>query len=134
MVGNAILDAESAEPAIGEVHPHLAAERALGADGEDVAEDEHSDEEDRIDRPTAGAGIVGHQLEPHPGEVENAVDLTDKVVGWHGRVEVERVKQLALVAVEPSHHRPPPPMIIIPSTRDHASRRRSTHFCNNIGQ
>jgi hypothetical protein len=44
VVGNAILDAQAAEPAISEVHLNFAAQSTLGPDREDVAEDEHPDE------------------------------------------------------------------------------------------
>ena len=39
MIGDLVFDAETAEPAIGEVEPDPAAQRAFRADGEHVADD-----------------------------------------------------------------------------------------------
>ena len=43
VIGDLVLDAEAAEPAIGEVQLNLPAERAFRADREHIAEDEHPD-------------------------------------------------------------------------------------------
>ncbi len=50
VIGDLVLDAEAAEPAIGEVHLNLPAECALRADREHIPEDEHPDHQLRIDR------------------------------------------------------------------------------------
>ena len=49
VIGDLVLDAEAAEPAIGEVQLDLAAECAFRADREHIAEDEHPDHQLRID-------------------------------------------------------------------------------------
>src|SRR3954469_19905598 len=41
MIGDLVLDAEATEPAIGEIEPDLAAQRAFRANGEYVPDDEH---------------------------------------------------------------------------------------------
>ncbi len=58
MIGDPVLDAEATEPAIGEVELDLAAQRAFRADGEHLADDQHSDHQHRIDRGTADRRIV----------------------------------------------------------------------------
>jgi hypothetical protein len=49
VIGDLISDAEAAESAIGEIKMHLAAQRALRADRENVAKGEHPDHKLRID-------------------------------------------------------------------------------------
>jgi hypothetical protein len=58
MIGDISLDAEAAEPAIGEVELDLTAQRAFRADGEHIADDEHPDHQHRIDRGAADRRIV----------------------------------------------------------------------------
>jgi hypothetical protein len=53
VVGHLVLDAEPAEPALGQVDLDLTHELAFGADSEDVAEDEHSQREFGVDRGAA---------------------------------------------------------------------------------
>ena len=108
VVGDLVLDAELAEPAVCEVHLHLTAKRPLRADGEHVTDDEHPDHEHRIDRGAADRGIVGRQLGVHPRQIENGVDLAHQMISRNGIVEVELVEQLALIALQPPHHGKPP--------------------------
>ena len=68
MVGDLGLDAQTAEPAIGQVHLHLAAQRPFRADREHVADEEHPDHEHRIDRRTAHPRVKGPQLGVDPGQ------------------------------------------------------------------
>ena len=74
VIGNLVLDAETAEPAVGEVELHFAAERAFRADREHVADDEHPDHQFRIDRGPAGVRIVRREFVAQPGEVQNRRD------------------------------------------------------------
>ena len=133
VVGNAILDAQAAEPAISEVHLNFAAQRTLGPYRENVAEDEHPNEQDGIYRRAARNRVVGRQLLAHPGEIQHAVDLAHQMVGRNDLVEVERIEELPLARVAPPHHRPSPSMITL-MRRNHASRPTSTEFCNKIRQ
>jgi hypothetical protein len=59
MIRDLVLDAQATEPAIGQVHLHLAAQQPLRADGKHVADDEHPDHEHRIDRRPAKMRVVG---------------------------------------------------------------------------
>ena len=108
MIRDLVLDAQAAEPAIRQVHLHLAAQQPLRADGEHVAEDEHPDHEHRIDRRPAEVGVVGRQLGVHPGQVQHGSDLAHAVIVRHDLIEAERIEQLPLIPVEPPHHRQPP--------------------------
>ena len=105
----------------------------MPADDEDVADDEHPDHEHRIDRGSANCGIMRRQLAVDPGQVENGRDLAHEMVVRHRRIEIERIEQLALVSIVPTHHGPPPPTFTL-RRRNHCSRRPITDFCNKIGQ
>jgi hypothetical protein len=50
MIRDLVLDAQAAEPAIGQVHLRFAAQQPLRADGKHVTNDEHPDHEHRINR------------------------------------------------------------------------------------
>ena len=52
--------------------------------------------------------VVGRKLLVHPTQIENTLDLSDQVIWWHHLVEVKRIKELALSAFPPPHHRPLP--------------------------
>jgi len=113
VIGNPVLDAEAAKPAVSEVHLHLAAQRALRADREHVTEDEHPDHQLRINRRPAGVGIVRRQLGAHPREIENRRDPPDLMIVRHHRLQVERIEQLALFTLPPPHHRTAPSMAAV---------------------
>ncbi len=49
MIRDSILDAELAEPAIGEVHLHFTIDQPLRADRKDIPHDQHPDHQFRID-------------------------------------------------------------------------------------
>ena len=78
--------------AVGEVHLHLAAQGPLRADREYVTGDEHPDHEHRINRRTAGVGIVRRQCGVNPRQVENGRYLAHQMIGWHRCVEIKRIK------------------------------------------
>jgi hypothetical protein len=73
-----------------------------------IAEDEHPDHERRIDRRTAEVGVVGCQRGAHPGQIQHGSDLASSVLSRNSFIKAERIEQLPLVTVEPSHHRSPP--------------------------
>jgi len=54
--------------------------------------------------------VVRRQFGVHPGQVQHRRDLADAVVVRHHLVEAEGIEQLALVPVEPPHHRSPSPL------------------------
>lgn len=133
MIGDAVFEREAAEPAIGKVHQHFAAMRAFRADREHAAENEHAQDQHRIDRRAAGVGVVGSEIASNPRQIEHAIDGANLMIGGHRRIEIESVEQLPLIAFEPPHHRQPPGDNH-PGTRNHCSFRGSTEFCNKIGR
>ena len=89
MIGDLVLDAEATEPAIGEIEPDLAAQRAFRANGEHVADDEHPNHQQRIDRGAADQRIMRRQRGAHPGQVQNHCNLADKMIVRHDLLKIE---------------------------------------------
>ena len=105
MIGDLVLDAEPAKPSVGQIDLHLSANPPLRADRKHVADDQHPDHQHRIDRGSAGVRVVRRKLLVHPTEIEHRVDLADQMIRRHHLVEIERIKELALSILPPSHHR-----------------------------
>jgi hypothetical protein len=53
------------------------------------------------------------------------------VIVRHHPFKAERIKQLCLILLQPTHHSPFPPLTASTSG-NHCSRQPSTHFCNKI--
>ena len=62
MVGHVAIEAEPAEPAIGQVQMNLLAQPPLGADAEAVADDQHPDHQLGINRGPADLAVEGAQV------------------------------------------------------------------------
>src|SRR5271168_192306 len=108
MVGYPVLDAKLAKPPVGQIDLHLGAQPPLRADRKRVAHNQHPDHQHRIDRRPTCVRIVRRKLPVHPIKIENAVDLSHQMIRRHNLVEIERVEELTLSALSPSHHRPLP--------------------------
>ena len=105
VIRDPVLDAQAAEPAVGQVHLHLAADRPLRADREHIAKDEHPKHKYRIDRRTAHRGVMRREFSVDPGEIQNRGDLSDAVIDRNDIIEAERIKKLPPVLLKPPHHR-----------------------------
>jgi len=106
VIRHLVLDAQAAEPAVGEVHLDLAIKCPLRR--KHVPDNEHPDHEHRIDRRTPDRGIVRRKLGMHPRQVQNRIDLAHEMIGWNNVIEMELVEQLALITLQPPHHAQPP--------------------------
>ena len=104
MIGNLILQAEAAEPAIRQVQMHFLAQPPLGSDAEAVADDQHPHHQLGIDRGTAGVAIEGGEVFAQFVEVEKSINAAQQMVGWNVIVEVEGIKQSLLTARLRTHH------------------------------
>ena len=107
MIRDLILDTEPTKETVGEIDLNLGANAPLRTDGEDIAENEHSDHQDRIDRRSTGVGVIGRQLLVHPAQIEHRIDPANQMVRRNNLVEVELVEQLPLPILSPPHHRRP---------------------------
>src|SRR5258706_1397645 len=67
-----------------------------------------------------------------PRQIEHRCNRTHLVIVRHHLFKAERIKQLSLVLLQPTHHSPFPPLTASTSG-NHCSRKPSTDFCNKIG-
>ena len=125
MVGYPILNAELAKPTVCQIDLHLRAQPPFRAYRKHVSHNQHPDHQHRIDRRPACVRVAGRKLLVHPIKIGNAVDLPDQMIRRHPLVEIERVEELTLSALSPSHHATAPANRS-PDPRNHGSTAVST--------
>src|ERR1051326_159698 len=64
MIGHLAVEPEPTKPALGQVEVHLLAQPPLRADAEAIADDQHPNQQLRIDRGPAHLTVEGRQLPP----------------------------------------------------------------------
>ena len=106
MIGNLGVEPQSAEPAIGQIEIDLLAQPTLGTNAEAVADDEHPDHQLRINRGPPHVAIVGPQMRPNLGQVDETVDLAQQVIVRDAPLQTEAVEQRLLHHPPFAHHRP----------------------------
>ena len=74
MIGHPILDPEAAEPAVGQIDLHLGTKLPFRANGEDIANDQHPDQQFRVDRGAARVTVIRTKLVTHPTEIRQSID------------------------------------------------------------
>src|SRR6476660_290939 len=75
---------------------------------------------------------MGRKLAIDPRQIEHRCNRTHLVIVRHHLFKAERIKQLSVVLLQPTHHGPFPPLTASTSG-NHCSRKPSTDFCNKIG-
>src|SRR5712672_2282888 len=75
---------------------------------------------------------MGRKLAIDPRQIEHRCNRTHLVIVRHHLFKAERIKQLPLIPLQPTHHGPFPPLTASTSG-NHCSRNPSTDFCNKIG-
>src|SRR5258705_939764 len=76
---------------------------------------------------------MGRKLAIDPRQIEHRCNRTHLVIVRHHLFKAERIKQLSLILLQPTHHGPFPPLTASTSG-NHCSRKPSTDFCNKIPQ
>ncbi len=109
MIGHVTLQAEPAEPPVGEVQVDLVAQPPLRSDAEAVAHDQHSDHQLGIDRGPARLAVEGPQLHAQAGQVYEPIDRSQQVIGRHVPFKTEAVEQRLLWRLPLTHHQPASP-------------------------
>jgi hypothetical protein len=104
MIGNPVLDAKLAKPPIRQIDPDLRAQPPLRADRKYVTYDQHPDHQFRIDRGAARVRVVRRKLPVHPTKIDDAINLTDQMVGWNYLIEIKGIEKLPLPNFPPPHH------------------------------
>ena len=74
MIGHGTLKPESAEPPVCEVQMHLIAQPPLRTDAEAIADQQHADDQFRIDRGPACLTVEGPQLLAQTRQIYEPVD------------------------------------------------------------
>ena len=99
------IEAEPAEPAVGEVQVHLLAQPPFGANAVAVADQQHPHEQFRINRWPAGRTVEWCQLAANTRQIDEAVDRPQQVRGRYVPLERELVEQSRLISLLETHHR-----------------------------
>src|SRR6476646_9975472 len=76
---------------------------------------------------------MGRKLAIDPRQIEHRCNRPHLVIVRHHLFKAERIKQLSLILLQPTHHGPFPPLTASTS-ENHCSRKPSTDFCNKICQ
>ncbi|PWC56069.1 hypothetical protein TSO221_03245 [Azospirillum sp. TSO22-1] len=132
VVRNVALQAEPAEPAVGEVQMHLLAQPALRADAAAVADKQHPDHQLRIDRGAPNRAVERLQMRTEAGQVDEAVDRAKQVVRRDMAFEAELIEQRLLHHRPLAHHRC---VLLLPGRIESALQTTgNTDFFNTIRQ
>src|ERR1700694_84925 len=75
---------------------------------------------------------MGRKLAIDPRQIEHSCNRAHLVIVRYHLFKAERIKQLPLIPLQPTHHGPLPPLTASTSG-NHCSQQPSTDFCNKIG-
>src|SRR5947207_12875245 len=104
MIGHLAVETEPAKPAIRQVEVHLFAQPPLRADSKAVADDQHANQQLRVDRWPTHLAVERRQFLPQPVEFDEAIDRPQEVLLWHMPFERKLVKQSLLLDSPLPHH------------------------------
>src|SRR6202789_3338371 len=110
VIGDPVLNAELAEPPVGQVDLDFSAQPALRAERKHIANDQHPDHQHRINRGPTRVRVIRRQFFVHPTQIEKTVDLPHQMIGRNHLVEIKQIEKLSLSFFPPPHHAPLPPM------------------------
>jgi hypothetical protein len=88
---------------------NLLAQPPLGSDAEAVADQQHPDQQLRVDRGTTRRAVKRSQIPPHLRQVDEPVDRPQQVILRHMPLDRKLVEQRRLVDLPLAHHRRRPP-------------------------
>jgi hypothetical protein len=106
MVRHIAVQPQAAEPAVGQIEVDLPAQPPLRANAEAIADDQHPDHQLGIDRGPSNVAIVGPEVRPQAGQIDEAVDLAQQVIVRDMLLEAEAVERRLLHHPPLTHHRP----------------------------
>ena len=82
----------------------LLAQPPLGADPAAVTDQQHADHQLGINRGPADGAVVGRKLAADVGQLDEAVNGTQQVIGRHVVIEVKAVEKRFLPDCSLAHH------------------------------
>jgi hypothetical protein len=106
MIWNIAIEPQSTKPAIGQIEMDLLAQPTLRTNAQAVADDEHPDHQLRINRGPPHVAIVGPQMRPNLGQVDEPIDLAKQVTVRDMPLKAEAVEQRLLHHPPFAHHLP----------------------------
>jgi hypothetical protein len=104
MIRHLVIQTKPAKPAVRQIEMRLLAQAPLGLDAHDIASHQNAHDEFGINRGATGVAVERLKPFPHDGHVEETIDLSKDMVGWHMCVQIELIKQLRFDLLN-SHHR-----------------------------
>src|SRR5271154_1548702 len=106
MIGDAAIEPQATKPPIREIKMDLLAQPTLRTNAQAVADDEHPDHQLGINRGPPHVAIVGTQMRPNLGQVDEPIDLAKQVTVRDMPLKAEAVEQRLLHHPPFAHHRP----------------------------
>ncbi len=132
MVRDPVLQAQAAEPAVGQVQLHLLAQAPLRADRIAVADNQHPHHQLRINRRATRMAVIGPHLAAQPTQVQNSIDPPQQMTGRNHIFQIEFIEKTVLPTHRLTHHRHDPPAKTS-MTRNHDCSSPSKDFFNTPG-
>ena len=105
MIWNIAIEPQSTKPAIGQIEMDLLAQPTLRTNAQAIADDEHPDHQLRINRGPPHVAIIGPQMCPNLGQVDEPIDLAKQVTVRDMPLKAEAVEQRLLHHPPFPHHR-----------------------------
>src|SRR5439155_5921069 len=133
MIGHFAVETLSTKPAIRQVEVHLLAQSPLRADAKAVADDQHANQQLRVDRWPTHLAVERRQFLPQRVEFDEAIDRPQKVLLRHMPFERKLVKQSLLLDSPLPHHctSPPAPR---PGVNQRPQKRATLSFSTQSGK
>jgi hypothetical protein len=91
----------------GKVEPHLLAQPPLRADAVGVSDNQHPDQQRRVDRWSTGVAVERCQMRMQLAQIEKPIDPAQQMARRDHRLEIKLVEQMPL------------PMLLTPNQPDH---------------
>jgi hypothetical protein len=82
----------------------LLAQPAFRADAVAIADDQHADQQLGVDRRSSSRAVERCKVWPNLAKIDEAVDRSQHMVGWHMLLDRELVKQSTLLDLPSTHH------------------------------
>lgn len=80
MIGDPVVQIETAKPAVGEVQVHLFAVPPLRPDAETITNQQHPDRQLRVDRGTARVAVEVGKMGADAGQIDEAINRPEQVL------------------------------------------------------
>jgi hypothetical protein len=104
VVRHRAVQAEAAEPAVGEVQVDLSAQPPLGAYRAAVADEQRADHELGVDRRAPDRAVERLELPADVAQLDEAVDRARRVIGGDALLQAEAVEERLLPDLSLAHH------------------------------